>query len=237
MNKKSIERLHKYFHNTGVDYSEFNDQTMDGAHISRFIRKNIRQGLNLKLVTDKSSGVHFLNYKDRSLLFFLDDMANVQYDDIFIGKERVVDISHYTTKMYYIKNIMKTLLFCDYLIFGSIHYSLYAPIIDDDKSFFGLFVKESSLISDLEISVNLRSDLIVINYPSKDFTATIKLQNNENYLFELQAFDISIKSASFKNFIKDVSVLFYHLHVERYIKLPVSEFTIEHRQILKMFKI
>jgi hypothetical protein len=238
IDQEKQERMRRYFLNTNVDYSNFVDSSTDGAHVSRYIRTHIRQGLPLKLTTDHSSNIHMLECKGQTLLYFLSSSSyDIQYENIFIGNEQVVSMPEYSTKMYYVREIIKNILIMDYLTTDSDLYSKYLYSIENDKLFFKEFVARSSLIDDIPFSVNMGRLSITIDYPKRDFNIIVKDNQGEYFSFEYKSKKFAIKKRNFDTFIRSMNKAIFVDTVNKHMEITPMEFTASHRDIVKMLEI
>lgn len=238
INQEQQERMRRFFLHTNVDYSNFIDPLSDGAHISRYIRTHIRQGLNLKLTTDLNSGVHSLECKGQILLYFLASSSyDIQYENIFIGNEQVVAIPEYAPKMYYLREIIKNIFMMDYLTTDSELYNSYLDVIDNDKLFFKELVAKSSLIDNIPVSVNMHGHTIYIDYPKRNIHISIKDERGEYFLFEYKSDKFAIKKRSFDIFIRAMNKAIFVDTVNKHLDVTPMEFTTSHRDIVKMLEI
>jgi len=234
-----------HFRHLNVDYSEYIDNLMNGSHIARFIRQNIIQGIPLKLSTDQSSGVHRLEIlsNHQSILFFLDEMASFQADDVFYRHQCIVDLPHFTTFIHYIKEIIKDITFCNYLINGDTTYeSIIGKIHDTEFVFKELVV--NSINNQYGIDINYTDELVSIFFTNYNIIISMKI-NRENDLLNFSFTDQwplgndkkTMSSYNFHKFICRVNKSIYSSMVENRLNIPANEFTINHREIVKMYDI
>lgn len=239
------EKMDIHFRHIDIDYSGFVDTLTHGAHIARFIRQNVRQGIPLKIFTEHLSGLHYLNIasNDQSLMFFTDDWCHYQVNDVYYRHKCVVDLPHYNNFMHYAKEIIKDVTFSYYLINGDDTYHQIVNNIENDE----FFVKElivKSIDSEFGISVNYTDKLFTVDFLNYDLSITMGI-SNENELLNFQLIRIDElkkqkKSKPFYNFHDFVCYInkrIYKSMVEERLNIQVNEFSIQHREIVKMFDI
>lgn len=243
--KTEAEKKAIHFRHMNVDYSEFDDGFMCGAHIARFIRQHVLQGIPLKLSTHPTSGVHALDIvsTNQSIMFFTDDTAHFQVNDIFYRHQCVVDLPNYTTFLYYAKALIKNITFCYYLINEDPTYSRIDDKIDNDEFIFKKLVA-NSIDNEYGISLNYTDSHFHIDFMNYNCRVTLNIsRKNELLNFSLSTFDpVTNKketkaSYNFNEFIFKVNKSIYHDMVESRLNISAKEFTIQHREIVKMFDI
>lgn len=243
--RTSQEKKAIHFRHINIDYSGYVDDLMNGAHIARFIRQNVLHGIPLVLYTELLSGIHHLNIvsNNQTVMFFTDDMAKFQVNDIFYRHQCIVDLPHYNTFLYYVKELIKNFTFCYYLINGDDTYSRIHQKLNSNEFIFKELVV-NSVDNEFGISINYTDNKVSIDFVNYDFAIDLHISNqNEllNFSFS-QCNPVTQKkqtnaSYNFHEFICRVNKRIYSSMVEERLHIPVKEFTIQHREIVKMFDI
>lgn len=245
MTRSDEDKKAIHFRHLNVDYSEYIDNLMHGSHIARFIRQNIIQGIPLKLSTNKSSGVHQLEIvsNNQSILFFIDDMARFQVHDVFYRHQCIVDLPHFTTFMYYAKEIIKNITFCHHLINGDTTYQSLVDKLDNTEFIFKELIV-NSFDNEYGIDVNYTDDTFSIFFTHYNIVVALKI-NRQNDLLNFSFTEHNnnlgdkktIASHNFHLFICRANKTIYSSMVEDRLNIPAKEFTINHREIVKMYDI
>lgn len=239
------EKMAIHFRHINVDYSGLDDVLTNGAHIARFIRQNVMQGIALKVFTEPTSGLHYLNIinNNQTLLFFTDHFVRYQVNDIFYRHQCIVDLPHYNTFLHYIKEFIKNFTFCHYLINGDDTYSKIHNQLSSNEFIFKELVV-NSVDNEFGISVNYTENKVSIDFMNYDFAIDMHINNqNELLNFSSTYYNPVTKkkqtnaSYNFHEFICRINKRIYNSMVEERLHIPVQEFTIQHREIVKMFDI
>jgi hypothetical protein len=243
--RTSEEKKAIHFRHINVDYFGLVDDLTHGAHIARFIRQNVMQGIPLKVFTESSSGLHYLNiaHNDQTIMFFTDIFIRYQVNDIFYRHQCIVDLPHYNTFLYYAKELIKNFTFCYYLINGDDTYSRIHQKLDSNEFIFKELVVNSA-DNEFGISINYTENKVSLDFMNYDFAIDMHISNqNELLNFSYTAYNPVTKkkqtnaSYNFHEFICRINKRIYNSMVEDRLHIPVKEFTIQHREIVKMFDI
>lgn len=234
-----------HFRHINVDYSGLVDDLTNGAHIARFIRQSVIQGIALRVFTEPTSGLHYLNiaHNDQTIVFFTDTFVRYQVNDIFYRHQCIVDLPHYTTFLYYIKELIKNFTFCRYLINGDDTYNKIHQKLSDNEFIFKELVV-NSVDNEFGISVNYTENKVSIDFMNYEFAIDMHI-SNQNELLNFSFCDIdkvtnkkrTRASYNFHEFVCRTNKKIYSSMVEDRLNIPVKEFTIQHREIVKMFDI
>lgn len=231
MNEATI----KLFRQCSVDYSKFiPDSTHQGEVIADYIRQNIPQGIFLTLTTDKPSGIHLLTVGENNqpILSFISDNG-YQLHDIFYRGKQIVDIAHYNTRMYYLKETLKNIFFMEYLMCGNTYFEENHLNFDNDNFLFKTFIASHL---EFDVSVIFNDEIIKIYNDKRNFEVEIEIVQSM-YLFRLKENNITKKYITFNNFIFNMNKHLYSVVAGKYLSIPASDFTPEHRVLVNIFEI
>lgn len=231
MNEATI----KLFRQCSVDYSNFiPGSAIEAEFIADYIRQNIHQGIFLTLSTDKSSGVHLLSVGDNTqhILSFVSE-TDYQLHDIFYRGKQIIDIPHYNTRMYYLKETLKNIFFMEYLMCGGTYFEDNHSNFDSDEFLFKTFVASDL---ELDVSVIFNNESIRICNTKRNFEVEIAMVQYM-YLFRLKENKITKKYITFNNFICNMNKHLYSVVVGKHLNIPSSDFTPEHRVLVNIFEI
>lgn len=224
-------QIDKYFEGLNVDYSRLQCSLPMAKFIATFISNHVEKGIYLELIPYGLTSVrHHLKLVEKELILVTFNCLVGQYDinNISDDGKVILQIPHRDTYFKYISEIMKNIAFFNYLIFEKTAYY-------DVNQF---------KYSDLPKILNIRPQdnyafdygiLRVYNghiwYKFNRYSLSIAIQINKystSFYLNEQHFK------KFNDLIFNINKYLYKSVVESVIGVSASDFTFQHRELLKM---
>lgn len=224
-------QIDKYFEGLTVDYSRLQCSLPMAKFIANFISNHVEKGIYLELIPYGLSSVrHDLKVVGKELVLVTFNFLVGQYDikNISDGGKIILQIPHRETYFKYISDIMKNIAFFNYLIFEETTYY--------DVNQFKYF--DLPKILNIKPQDNHAFDYGILRmynghiwYKFNRYSLSIAIQINKystSFYLGKQHFK------KFNDLIFNINKYLYQSVVESVLDIDSSEFTFQHRELLKM---
>lgn len=245
MKTTTKEFIDEIFQGLNLDYSEFNESSAMAIFIASFVAINIKKGTPLKLIRHSWNSHHSLSVvgSEELLVTFRSSVGQYDLKHTYHGDELIVKTCEQDLAFYYLRELIRNVTFCNYLIKDDLSYMNAINLTDkdiseklgvygnDDSGFsFGVpSIEETGVVyrfSPYSIFVNIK---FMLDAHQFCFSGGMNVPHN-----------FQPKPQYFKTFNELVCYMNKYIYdnvVKSVIDVPASEFTLQHKELMQMVAI
>lgn len=239
------EFIDEIFQGLNLDYSEFNERSEMAIFIASFIAINIKKGTPLKLIRHSWNGHHSLSVlgSEELLVTFRSNVGQYDLTNVYHGNELIVKTCDQYLAFYYLRELIKNVTFCNYLIKDDHSYINSMKLTDKDISErLGVY---NDYDSNLSFGVpSIEETGVVYRFSPYSIFVSVKFMLDEHQFCFSGGMNIphnfQPKPQYFKTFNELVCYMNKYIYdnvVKSIIDVPSTEFTLQHKELMKMVAI
>lgn len=245
LNTPTKEFIDEIFQGLNLDYSEFNESSEMAIFIASFITMNVKKGTPLKLVRHNWNSHHSLIVVDSEAILVTFRSSVGQYDltNVYHDNELIVKTCDQDLAFYYLRELIKNVTFCNYLIKDDHSYMNAMKLTDKDISErLGVY---NDYDSNLVLGVpSIEETGVVYRFSPYSIFVSIKFMLDEHQFCFSGSMNVTHNFQPNPQYFKTFDELVCYMNkyiydnvVKLVIDVPATEFTLQHKEIMKMVAI
>jgi hypothetical protein len=237
--------IEECFKDLDIEYSNFHGTIQKANYIESFISTYVKKEVSLKLESFDSTGDYNqlkILGSDQVLVTFRPSNGLYDLGNIYHGGELIINTPHQDTYFYYLKELMKNITFSIYLIYGNNEYAKATKLsnIDISEKMNG-FIRDEFTYSFGNPSIE--DDGIAYRFSKYSIFISIKIKP-EGTLFCFSGrhgvvgnVGDGVYFTKFHDLILHLNNYIYDVTVRKPFDIEPNEFTVRHRELIKMIEI